>query len=81
MEYTITLPNDHPRTTIRELLEQEWLVPRKVRHLLRTRKNVRVNGETALFHQEGSAHASSRRSRLHVSASDFWEQREDYGVV
>lgn len=26
MEYTITLPNDHPRTTIRELLEQEWLV-------------------------------------------------------
>ena len=27
MEYTITLPNDHPRTTIRELLEQEWLVP------------------------------------------------------
>lgn len=52
MEYTITLPNDHPRTTIRELLEQEWLVPRKVRHLLRTRKNVRVNGETALFHQE-----------------------------
>ena len=49
MEYTITLPIDHPRTTIRELLEQEWLVPRKVRHLLRTRKNVRVNGETALF--------------------------------
>jgi 23S rRNA pseudouridine1911/1915/1917 synthase len=52
MEYTITLPNNQPRITIRELLEKEWLVPRKVRHLLRTRKNVQLNGVTALFHQE-----------------------------
>ena len=36
--------------TVKELLENEWLVPRKVRHFLRTRKNVKINGETAAFH-------------------------------
>lgn len=51
MEFTITLPETQPETTIRELLEQEWLVPRKVRHFLRTRKHVQVNGEVAMFHQ------------------------------
>lgn len=51
MEFTITLPKEQQDTTIRELLEKDWLVPRKVRHFLRTRKHVKVNGETAMFHQ------------------------------
>ncbi|MFJ5477024.1 hypothetical protein ACIL82_05390 [Enterococcus faecium] len=38
MKITITLPMNHPETTIRDLLEKEWLVPRKVRHFLRIRK-------------------------------------------
>lgn len=51
MEYTIKIPDsDHP-TTIRELLEEEWLVPRKVRHFLRIRKNVKLNGHTANFQE------------------------------
>lgn len=29
MEITITLPADHSATTIQELLEREWLVPKK----------------------------------------------------
>ena len=52
MEYTMTLPENHPPMPLRELLEQEWLVPRKVRHFLRTRKNVAVNQQPAMFHQE-----------------------------
>ncbi|EPH96052.1 pseudouridine synthase, RluA family [Enterococcus faecalis 13-SD-W-01] len=52
MDITITLPKDHPTATIRELLEKEWLVPRKVRHFLRIRKNVWINQEPALFHHE-----------------------------
>lgn len=52
MDITITLPESHPMTTIRNLLEQEWLVPRKVRHFLRIRKNVWINQEPALFHFE-----------------------------
>lgn len=52
MEITITLPADHSVITIQELLEREWLVPRKVRHFLRTRKNVWVNAQLAPFHSE-----------------------------
>lgn len=50
MELSIQLPTNFKEQTIRELLEQEWGVPRKVRHFLRTRKNVSINGEPALFH-------------------------------
>lgn len=52
MKYQITLPSDQNIITIRELLEQEWLVPRKVRHFLRVRKHVERNGEPAKFHDE-----------------------------
>ena len=44
MDFTITLPHTQKTMTIRELLEIEWLVPRKVRHFLRTRKDVKCNG-------------------------------------
>lgn len=52
MDYSITLPNNQKTLTLRDLLEKEWLVPRKVRHFLRIRKNVWINGEQAMFHQE-----------------------------
>ena len=44
------LPENFSTMTVKELLENEWLVPRKVRHFLRTRKNVKINGETTAFH-------------------------------
>lgn len=50
MELSIQLPQNFKEQSVRDLLEQEWLVPRKVRHFLRIRKNVSVNGEPALFH-------------------------------
>lgn len=56
MNYQIKLPSDQRVMTIRELLEQEWLVPRKVRHFLRVRKHVMVNGEVAKFHEEIHPH-------------------------
>lgn len=52
MQFTITLPNHFTSCTIRELLEKHWLVPRKVRHFLRVRKNVWLNGQVAMFHQQ-----------------------------
>ena len=51
MKYDIQLPIDFTPCTIREVLEEQWLVPRKVRHFLRVRKNVLLNGEVAMFHQ------------------------------
>ncbi|MCF1685311.1 RluA family pseudouridine synthase [Tetragenococcus halophilus] len=51
MEYSITLPTFQKTITLRELLETEWLVPRKVRHFLRTRKNVWCNHQPIKFHE------------------------------
>lgn len=50
MNLSIQLPENFQQQTIRQLLEDEWLIPRKVRHFLRIRKNVAVNGETVPFH-------------------------------
>lgn len=52
MEFTFILPETTKKQTIKELLENEWLIPRKVKHFLRTRKNVLLNGEIAMFHQD-----------------------------
>ncbi|EMF0436794.1 RluA family pseudouridine synthase [Enterococcus hirae] len=76
MEITITLPNTQPTTTIRELLEQEWLVPRKVRHFLRIRKNVWINQEPALFHFE--VHAGDHIT-LRFEETDYQYQEVQLG--
>jgi len=52
MQYFFKLSKDFSTMTIRELLEKEWLIPRKVRHFLRIRKNVAVNGKVKKFHEE-----------------------------
>ena len=46
MHYTITIPNALPAMTVKEALEDYFLIPRKIRHFLRTKKHVQVNGET-----------------------------------
>lgn len=43
MKYTITIPNPFPPMTVKEALEDYFLIPRKIRHFLRTKKHVRVN--------------------------------------
>lgn len=55
MEFSITLPATQQTMPLRTLLESEWLVPRKVRHFLRVRKNVTVNQAPAFFHDEVKA--------------------------
>ncbi|MBF8808580.1 MAG: RluA family pseudouridine synthase [Enterococcus lacertideformus] len=76
MEITITLPESHPTTTIRELLEQEWLVPRKVRHFLRVRKNTWINQEPALFHFEVNG---GDQITLRFEESDYQYQEVQLG--
>lgn len=43
--YTLLMPTDFPSMTVKELLENHFLIPRKTRHFLRVKKHVRVNGE------------------------------------
>lgn len=45
MQFTIPIPEAFPEMTVKELLEDYFLIPRKIRHFLRTKKHVRVNGE------------------------------------
>lgn len=46
MQVTIPIPEAMPTMTVKELLEDYFLIPRKIRHFLRTKKHVLVNGET-----------------------------------
>ena len=46
MNITIPIPQSFPSLTVKEVLEDYFLIPRKVRHFLRTKKHVRVNGQT-----------------------------------
>ncbi|MCA5012025.1 MULTISPECIES: RluA family pseudouridine synthase [unclassified Enterococcus] len=68
MELSILLPETFKEQTIRELLEQEWLVPRKVRHFLRIRKNVSINDKPALFHFTAKA---GDKITLNFEADDY----------
>lgn len=55
MEYTLTLPENFESMDLASLLETVWLVPRKVRHFLRTRRNVLVNNQVLPFHEQVNA--------------------------
>lgn len=46
MQFTISIPKNFPAMTVKEALEDYFLIPRKIRHFLRTKKHVRVNNQT-----------------------------------
>lgn len=56
MEETIQLPESFQTKSVKELLENDWLVPRKVRHLLRIRKAITVNSIPIKWHETVKAH-------------------------
>ncbi|EHG11995.1 RluA family pseudouridine synthase [Streptococcus constellatus] len=43
MHFTITISQGLPEMTVKELLEEQFLIPRKIRHFLRIKKHVFVN--------------------------------------
>ncbi len=51
MEFKFVLPEELNADNLNDLLEYEWLIPRKVRHFLRIKKNININGKEILFHQ------------------------------
>ena len=46
MQFTITIPQGLPEMTVKELLEEHFLIPRKIRHFLRIKEHVFVNHES-----------------------------------
>lgn len=45
MKFQIPIPQAFPQLTVKELLEDYFLIPRKIRHFLRTKKHVLVNDQ------------------------------------
>ena len=43
MQFTFTLPESLPQMTAKQFLEEELRIPRKIRHFLRTKKNIFIN--------------------------------------
>ena len=43
MQFTFTLPASLPQMTVKQFLEEQLLIPRKIRHFLRTKKNIFIN--------------------------------------
>lgn len=46
MTLHVEIINPYPVTTVKDLLETKLLIPRKIRHFLRTKKHVLINGKT-----------------------------------
>ena len=40
---TFTLPDSLPQMTVKQLLEEQLLIPRKIRHFLRIKKHILIN--------------------------------------
>ena len=45
MQFTFTLPDPLPQMTVKQLLEEQLLIPRKIRHFLRIKKHILINQE------------------------------------
>ena len=45
MQFTFTLPEFLPQMTVKQFLEEQLLIPRKIRHFLRIKKNILINHE------------------------------------
>ena len=43
MQFTFTLPDFLPQMTVKQLLEEQLLIPRKIRHFLRIKKHILIN--------------------------------------
>ncbi|MHC5216524.1 RluA family pseudouridine synthase [Enterococcus sp. LJL128] len=76
MDISITLPDNFQSMTILELLEKEWLVPRKVRHFLRTRKGVSISGQPVSFQHSPQA---GDTLILHFEAEDYPAPKSQIG--
>lgn len=45
MTWTVHFKNPYPDSNVKELLEEHLLIPRKIRHFLRVKKHLQVNGK------------------------------------
>lgn len=68
LTYHITLPDTFETCDLRTLLQDKWLIPRKVRHYLRMNKQVLVNDVSQHFHE--NVHAGDLIT-IHLDEKDY----------
>lgn len=51
MKFTFTIPDSLPEMTVKLFLEEQLLIPRKIRHFLRIKKHILINQEKVHWHQ------------------------------
>jgi len=51
MKFTFVIPNSLPEMTVKVFLEEQLLIPRKIRHFLRIKKHILINQEEVHWHQ------------------------------
>ena len=51
MKFTFTIPDSLPEMTVKAFLEEQLLVPRKIRHFLRTKKHIFINQQEVCWNQ------------------------------
>ena len=51
MKFTFIIPDSLPEMTVKTFLEEQLLIPRKIRHFLRTRKNILINQKEVHWQQ------------------------------
>lgn len=72
---TQTLAADQPPITIRDLLQQQWLIPKRIIHYLRVRDNVLVNGH---YHPFNTFVKPNDRVELRFIGDEFRTGRSNY---
>ncbi len=55
MKFTFTLPDSRPQMTVKQLLEEQLLIPRKIRHFLRIKKHILINQREVRWNEGGEA--------------------------
>ena len=51
MKFTFTIPDSLPEMTVKLFLEEQLLIPRKIRHFLRVKKHILINKKEVHWHQ------------------------------
>ena len=51
MKFTFVIPDSLPEMTVKVFLEDQLLIPRKIRHFLRSKKHILINQEEVHWHQ------------------------------
>ena len=78
MKFTFTIPDSLPEMTVKVFLEDQLLIPRKIRHFLRIKKHILINQEEVHWHQTSK---SGDECQLIFDEEDYPTKEEATAVL